>query len=427
MPTIKFITKGNKDPQTLYLRLRDGRKTDYTLSTGITISPKHWSKTKNWISPKSDFHNKPKIEKTLRTLESIVLNERNTRLGNGHPITKDWLLDIIVKWQGKKSDGINDYLTDLIKSYKEVLPQRVRNGKLGVSSGTIRNYNTTISRLLKFEKFKKTKLRAIEIDFKFHEHYLKFAGDRLKLSQNSIGKDIKNIKAVCSDAKDRGIQVHENVLSRKFNAPSEKSQFVVLNETELDMIREFHGADYLENARDWLLIGCWTGCRFGDLMKLNMKNILPHKSGTKIIQYTQSKTGKLVSLPIHPHVKDIIERLNGFPRSISNVKFNKYIKEVCRHSKLTYQESGTRQNPNTHLKELGSFEKWTLVKSHTCRRSFATNHYNKMNNKQIMAVTGHATERMLLDYIGKADVEHISDFVNLWESTDTSIRKMKKA
>ena len=51
MPTIKFITKGSKNPQTLYLRLRDGWKIDYTLSIGITISPKHWSKTKNWISP----------------------------------------------------------------------------------------------------------------------------------------------------------------------------------------------------------------------------------------------------------------------------------------------------------------------------------------------------------------------------------------
>ena len=426
MPTIKFITKGNKDPQTLYLRLRDGRKIDYTLSTGITISPNHWSKTKNWISPKSDFHNKLIIEKQLRSLESIVLNERNTRLGSGFPIGKDWLLDIIVKWQGKKSDGINDYLTDLIKSYKEALPHRVRNGKLGVAEGTIRNYNTTIGRINKFEKFKKTKFRAIEIDFKFHEDYLKFAGDRLKLAQNSIGKDIKNIKAVCRDAKDRGIQVNENVLSQKFNAPSEKSLFVVLNETELEMIREFQGSDYLENARDWLLIGCWTGCRYEDLKELKKENILPHSSGRKIIQYTQKKTGKMVSLPIHPYVAEIIEKLDGFPRSIENVNFNKYIKEVCRQSNLTYNESGSRQNPETHLKEEGEFEKWKLVRSHTCRRSFATNHYNKMTNKQIMAVTGHTTEKSLLIYIGKAEIEHIEEFYDVWEESSDLNIKMKK-
>ena len=147
-----------------------------------------------------------------------------------------------------------------------------------------------------------------------------------------------------------------------------------MNESELEMIREFKGSDYLENARDWLTIGCWTGCRFGDLMKLGMENIIPHSSGIKIIQYTQSKTGKMVSLPIHPHVKEIINRLDGFPRPISNPKFNKYIKEVCRLANLTYHESGSRQNPETHLKEEGEFEKWELVKSHTCRRSFATIH-----------------------------------------------------
>ena len=76
---------------------------------------------------------------------------------------------------------------------------------------------------------------------------------------------------------------------------------------------------------------------------------------------------------------------------------------------------------------LAEFEKWRLISSHICRRSFATNHFNKMTNKQIMAVTGHKTEKSLLTYIGKTDSEHISDFLNLWENSDTSNRKMKKA
>ena len=121
---------------------------------------------------------------------------------------------------------------------------------------------------------------------------------------------------------------------------------------------------------------------------------------------------------MHPHVAEVIDRLEGFPRPISLAKFNDYIKTVCKKAGLTYSEYGTRQNPNTHLKETGDFEKWELIKSHTCRRSFATNHYNKMTNKQIMAVTGHATEKMLLNYIGETEVEHVDDYMTLWNDLE---------
>ena len=73
-----------------------------------------------------------------------------------------------------------------------------------------------------------------------------------------------------------------------------------------------------------------------------------------------------------------------------------------------------RQNPKTHLKETGYFEKWELVRSHIMRRSFATNHYNKLPNKVIMAVTGHATEKMLLNYIGEVENDHIQDYMEFW-------------
>jgi integrase len=149
-------------------------------------------------------------------------------------------------------------------------------------------------------------------------------------------------------------------------------------------------------------------------MNLSMKNVMMNTKGQKFIRYTQSKTGKQVDLPIHDHVSDILERLGDFPRPISDVNFNKYIKTVCREAGLTYSVTGTRQNPNTHKKESGEFEKWELVKSHTCRRSFATNHYEKLSNKIIMQVTGHATERMLLAYIGETEKDHLDDFMDVW-------------
>lgn len=414
MATVKFLIKGKSKINTIYVRLRDGRKTDLTASTHLTIEKQNWSSPKSWISQRASFKDKQNLENELKDLERLIFSERNNQISKGLDLNNKWLNSVILKSQGINTN-VSDLIIDLLVAYKEYLPSKVVGGKKGVADGTIRNYNTTIQRLKKYENHFGFVLNLNDIDLNFHTQYMKFASEVLGLSLNSIGKDIKQIKTVCLDARDKGLTINPQVISRKFSSPSEKTIFTTLSVKELELIDQFTGSDYLENARDWLIIGCWTGCRIGDLMMLTESNIVEYSEGKKVIQYVQSKTGKIVNVPIHPTVARIIKNLSGFPRPISDVKFNKYIKELCKKSGLIYEEWGTRQNPKTHKKETGNFQKWELIKSHTCRRSFATNHYSKFPNKLIMAVTGHSTERMLLNYIGETEIDHVDDFLKFWE------------
>lgn len=401
MATIKFLIKGDKNPSTVYLRLRD-KTLDLTVSTSISVDPKEW--------------NPKELENNLLDLQTLVRKARNETITTNQTMNKYWLESLVLDWKGENEKGNPDLLREQMKLYKKRLPTKVRNGKIGVSSGTLRNYQTTIERLKKFEVYKKHNYKLTEIDFTFHDEYIRYAQNTLGLSLNSIGKDIRQFKTVCLDSKDRGLKVNQNVLSRNFSAPSEKTLFTTLNTTEIRTIRDHDlgGVNYLENARDWLIIGCWTGCRVGDLMKLTRDNIESHVTGAKFIRYTQSKTGKTVNVPLHPDVENIIAKRDGFPRAISDQRLNDYIKIVCKKAKINQRIKGTRQNPKTHLKETGYFEKWELVRSHIMRRSFATNHYNKLPNKVIMAVTGHATEKMLLNYIGEVENDHIQDYLEFW-------------
>lgn len=154
------------------------------------------------------------------------------------------------------------------------------------------------------------------------------------------------------DARDKGYSINKQVETRKFNAPSEPTLFVTITEPEIERIKKFKGAEYLQNARDWLIIGCWTGCRVGDLMKLNNDNIQTSIKGQKFIRYTQSKTGKQVDIPIHKDVESIIERLGGFPRPISDQRFNEWIKVVCKSDSVKLNELvyGTKQNKKNSFK-----------------------------------------------------------------------------
>ena len=416
MATINYILKGKNELSTIYIRLRDGREKDLTVSTGYTIHPKFWSEAKGTIRQIANNNDKKILSEDLRKLKEKIGDSLNIDKNKGDHIDKEWLENIIAIYKNPIIEQRTDFMAMILEAYQEEMKVKI-NPKSGkrIAVTTIRNFSTTIRRLKLFEAFKKRKYYIHEIDLTFHSDFIKFLRNKENLAQNSISKDVKQIKTVCIDARDKGFTINEQVLSRKFNAPLEPTLFVTITEDEIEAIKKYKGTNYHMNARDWLIIGCWTGCRVNDLMSLTKNNIMINTKGQKFIRYTQSKTGKQVDLPIHPDVQEIIERLGDLPRPISDVKFNKWIKDVCKGAGMIQEVYGTKQDEETHKKITGTFMKYELVRSHTCRRSFATIHYNKLPNKLIMAVTGHSTEKMLLNYIGETENAHLDDFMSIWE------------
>ena len=188
----------------------------------------------------------------------------------------------------------------------------------------------------------------------------------------------------------------------------------------------------MDNARKWLLLGCLTGQRGGDLLNITERNFIKHIDTREYIQIEQQKTGKKVHIPIVGALEEINEiRANGLPYKISVQKLDKYIKEVCKlagitepieHSKVCMiDDKGNIIEPNNKgeypckgVKRTvkGVFEKWQLVGTHTCRRSFATNLYGKLETVFIMKMTGHTKESTFLAYIGKTEMDYLTQTAN---------------
>jgi|SRR5690554_1450 len=416
MATIKFLTKGKGKSVSIYIRLREGRNIDLIKSTGYKTQSDYWNnktgKPKQIASNTNKQNLLVKLNKLEASIYSAINNEVNTK-----NINSKWLSEKIDLHHNPDLGVENLNLIDVIKRYREELKTKINpKTKKPISPITIKGFNTTISRLERYFEVKPM-INLIDVDLTFHSEYSKFAREKMDLSINSIGNDLKKIKTSCLDMRDKGHEINRQIESRKFNAPTEKTIFTTLTETELKAIQQVDlTQNYLENARDWLLIGCWTGCRVNDLMKLTNDNLMITPQGQKFIRYTQSKTSEQVDIPLHPVVNEIINRLNGFPRAITDVNLNRYIKEVCELAGIVQLIEGTRQNPKTHRKETGIFPKYQLIRSHTMRRSFATNHYNKLSNKIIMRVTGHSSEAMLLNYIGETETDHFDDFMNVWDN-----------
>ena len=64
----------------------------------------------------------------------------------------------------------------------------------------------------------------------------------------------------------------------------------------------------------------------------------------------------------------------------------------------------------------GKYEKWKLITSHVCRRSFATNQYGILPTPLIMQITGHSTEKMFLNYIGKNSYDYAKQIAQFYEN-----------
>jgi len=141
-------------------------------------------------------------------------------------------------------------------------------------------------------------------------------------------------------------------------------------------------------------------CHICDMMYLSVLNpehIIKDGEDYYLNKFNE-KTNKEVFVPIDKRLYDMLEKYNFKSTSISNQKFNEHLKKIA-------EEAGIKETVITHITKGGEAVenkqfKYELVTSHVARRSFATNYYKMgVDTLQIMAITGHKTEKEFLKYI----------------------------
>jgi integrase len=127
------------------------------------------------------------------------------------------------------------------------------------------------------------------------------------------------------------------------------------------------------------------------------------------LEFTQAKTGNKMTIPLTAKVIAILDKRDGeFPRKISDQKYNTYFKELCKQAKITDLVFGTKkvetsEGSKKYRNKEGLYPKFELVASHVGRYSFATNNYSKnIPTSVLIQMTGHSSEGMFLNYIGKS-------------------------
>ncbi len=416
MATINFFIKGKKNATNILLRFKNGRKCDLTASTDLKVEPNKWSVAKQKVKLTADDKSKDRLNNTLIELEKFILNEFNTDNSQGEFIDKYWLRKKIAKFFNRPIDetAVDEvFFVPFVETFIENAPSRIIKGKnKAISKGTIVKYNTTLNKLKEFEKRFKVKLKFTDLDLVFYDKFKNFIAQEQGINLGTFGNYIGTVKTMARDAKLKGLPVHPQLEHPNFFVPKVTSDSIYLNDDEINFIfnYDFNGVERLENTRDLFIIALRTGLRISDFKRLQNSDI---KNG--YIKIETHKTSQTVTIPLHPQVKAILEKRGGFPRMISDQKFNLHVKELCKVANFTQMTEGSKMNSVTKRKEKGVFEKWELVSSHTCRRSFATNLYGKLDNLTIMAITGHQTETQFLKYIKITNTEKAERLKEFWD------------
>ncbi|MGB3343016.1 MAG: phage integrase SAM-like domain-containing protein [Aequorivita sp.] len=324
-------------------------------------------------------------------------------------VNKDWFLKALDDYYNPTTghEPLEEIPTNLVDYVSFYL--KVKGNEMTETSK--RKYRVVEKRLISLEKhFGKTyEIKDVNDNFKrdFIEYY-----ENEKYSKNTQHRALVFVKTLCKHARTKGIETHAEMdgLRIKPDANVPKIWLTFEDLEKLEQLKDL--PEYLDNAKDWLIISCYTGQRVSDLLRFTSE-MIREKQGNKLLEFTQQKTKRIMTIALHKKVLEILDKRNGeFPRSISDQRYNEYIKEVCKEAEINTSIKGRlkvniakdkdKKKPKKMRIKEGVFEKWELVSSHIGRRSFASNFYGIIPTTHLMNATGHKTEAMLLEYLGKS-------------------------
>lgn len=424
MAKIKFLLQSKSENAQIYIRVSISQKVSLKKKTGFFINPKDWSETN---FPKQTKPENKLLSTNLKKLETFVLENLNKDLANGTLIDAYWL-----------ENQINTLFKRVVKTDTTFLVNHIQNiinnantrtkkgGEIGLDKNTIKNYNTFKKLIIEYQEFIKKQIQFLEITKPFVEKFKNWLINPKNYTTNYSGKNLEMLKAVCRDAEKTEIPITPYSKIIEHFREKDKDRYIhTLSYQEIEQIRnaDFTNEEQLKdfkkenleltknlsitpeklnNARNWILIGCAIGQRGGDLLNITHDNIRYNVHGFMYLDLIQEKTDKATTLSVNEkYIIDIIE--NSLPKKMQEQKLNEYSKVVCKLAGINELIKGKKHNIETNRRELGLHPKYEFITSHCFRRSFVSNKHKDWNIQTIMDVTGHTKESLVNTYINKRE------------------------
>lgn len=383
--------------------------------TGQTIAPEDWDKKRQ--RPKKarrkDLEYQTRLLDELETFILAVLQTygERRRLADLTPAKLRTEVQTFL-YGGARIPKSNDALSWL-DAFVKGESSRKAKGTAQVRTAAFNHLSAFI------EKRRAGSLAFEEVDFSFFSSFRDYLFS-LGLNDNTVHKVLRNAKRFFKQAALKGEPVKEWNFSicNDLGVCPEESDTIRLHQSQLialameiplpttPKMEKYILPAHLERVRDWFLVACYTGARYGDWERIREELAEAYRTGKRAIRIVTQKTKTRVVIPIQPALWAILEKYAGqLPDVPTNQHFNREIKEAFRIRGFTWMtEKIETVKGRKVVKQIPLYER---IGSHSGRRIFAYNAYYvwKLPVSDIMAITGHATELQCRAYIGES-LEH---------------------
>lgn len=212
-------------------------------------------------------------------------------------------------------------------------------------------------------------------------------------SDNTIKKYLNEVKIRLDRARDCKIVFPAEVYTKILKGKKGTTTSVYLTKSEVMKFAQVRVDNEQEEAvKTRFLLSCFTGCRWSDVVGLNLSNITyseyENVDGTREsireISYVSQKTSTDTRVPMKPIVEDLLRNMG---EDVSNAQANYILPRLCQRAGITGKVKVVKAD------KLQEGEKWEFVRTHTARKSFATNVYlsGEYDIRSISKMMGHAT------------------------------------
>jgi integrase len=394
------------------------------LYTGRSIETDHWDKKKCFVKSYVGKTTTTLLIQRLKELEIDILTLLD-RYKNGKPKLsfvdlQSKLAALVERPEIKKTaSGLaNSPSKETLIGFMELFIQDCESGvrlspkRQKLKPSSIGSYKTTKGYLMKFQAHTKKILSLKDFSQNDIDKFSDFLIIDEEFAMNTHAKAMMDLLQIIKYAVKLKKIPAAKMVELEFDTRREETDSIYLTESEILQLLEIKDFDdpIHEQVRDVFVVGCFTGMRFSDYSTIDTNAIRNNR-----LEFIQKKTGGKVTIPIHPVVNTILKKYNNeLPKVPRNNEFNRIIKIVgeklpCLHVPFTRQVTYGRE-----LKEIIAM-KYSMISTHTSRRSALSNEYLKGTDPLIiMSMSGHKSHKSFMRYIKVSGDQFADKLEKIW-------------
>lgn len=399
-PVIRFYVRGrNPSRLTIWCEVNRNGEKKSRFSTGVKVRREDWNGGKGsfkWSRIDSLRH---KYD-TILKVEARLFNLFWTYFEEGNILNPSRLVSRFkVEMEGGKK---------LPKTMSEVVEELINLAAQQVKIGAKRP--NTLKDLRAFQSYWSEYVQAshseepymVDFDEQFFLDYAQYSVERGDMPSTTNDKRIKWLKTGLNHAYLKEyvpVDLAKRIKRRKYVVVR---PFFTGEDVQFLFEKWKNGGQ--PKVLDLILLGCFTGLRYGDLKSADWTQLKASTSSTPVLLLRMEKTGKPLKLPISPKAMEVLKACSFNPPYPNwGQTFNSTAKEFLSGSERFREER----------KDWLTMEQYRLdqvFSAHCMRRTFATMQVaNGMSLETLKKYLGHSFVRTAELYV---QLESVEDFPN---------------